>query len=157
MGKAYRNGHSIATGLLFMTDTPQSACRQTGRGSALPPLAALRARDYTLGMNSATKTFGLALLAALALAACGPKDIGTGTSSDYAAAAPGMAPEEQLRYPMTGMSNTQRMLYHVNRPEVMSQMQQWQMSRFSRLSGDKPDPRDPAYRAVPKQRSPFRQ
>lgn len=136
---------------------PRPPARQTYGRSAVPPLAALRARDYTMDMNSATKTFGLALLAVVALAACGPKDIGTGTSSDYAAASPGMAPEDRLRYPMTGMSNTQRMLYHVNRPEVMSQMQQWQMSRFSRLSGDKPDPRDPAYRAVPKQRSPFRQ
>lgn len=108
-------------------------------------------------MNRATKKFCLALLAVFALAACGPKDIGTGTSSDYAAASPGMAPEEQLRYPMTGMSNTQRMLYHVNRPDVMSQMQQWQINRFSRLNGDKPDPAEPEYRAVPKQRSPFRQ
>lgn len=108
-------------------------------------------------MNTATQTLCLALLAVFALAACGPKDIGTGTSSDYAAASPGMAPEEQLRYPMTGMSNTQRMLYHVNRPDVMSRMQQWQMSRFSRLHGGEPAPEDPAYRAVPKQRSPFRQ
>lgn len=108
-------------------------------------------------MNTATKNLRLALVAVFALAGCGPADIGTGSSSDHVAASPGLAPEEQLRYPMTGMSNTQHMLYHVNRPEVMHRMQQWQMSRFSRLNEQKPDPRDPAYRAVPKQRSPFRQ
>lgn len=122
-----------------------------------PPLAAWRAHVYTGHMNTATKNLRLALLTVFALAACGPADIGAGSSSDYVAASPGLAPEEQLRYPMTGMSNTQHMLYHVNRPEVMRRMQQWQMSRFSRLSDQKPAPQDPAYRAVPKQRSPFRQ
>ena len=49
------------------------------------------------------------------------------------------------------------MLYYYNRPDVMSRMQDWQISRFNRLTGAQPSPEDPAYRAVPKQRSPFRQ
>lgn len=105
---------------------------------------------------------GLALLALALLTGCGPRDIGTGTSSDYARSSPGMAAEDHLRYPMTGMNNTQRMLYYYNRPDVMNQMQQWRMSQFNRLRGGEGlpgalSPEDPAYRAVPKQRSPFRQ
>ena len=71
--------------------------------------------------------------------------------------APAPSTAEQLRYPMTGAGNTQRMLYYYNRPDVMSRMQDWQISRFNRLTGAQPSPEDPAYRAVPKQRSPFRQ
>ena len=91
------------------------------------------------------------------LAGCGPKDIGAGSSSDGERGAPAPSTAEQLRYPMTGAGNTQRMLYYYNRPDVMSRMQDWQISRFNRLTGAQPSPEDPAYRAVPKQRSPFRQ
>ena len=106
-------------------------------------------------IRSATMAFAaLALLAALA--GCGPKDIGAGSSSDEERGAL-PPPAEQMRYPMTGTSNTQRMLYYYNRPDVMSRMQDWRISRFNCLTGGRPSPEDPAYRAVPKQRSPFRQ
>lgn len=99
----------------------------------------------------------LAALLLPVLAGCGPKDIGAGSSSDGERGAPPPSTAEQLRYPMTGAGNTQRMLYYYNRPDVMSRMQDWQISRFNRLTGAQPSPEDPAYRAVPKQRSPFRQ
>lgn len=60
-----------------------------------------------------------------------------------------------MRLPMTGASNTQRMLYYYNRPEIMQQMRSMQLSRYNRMLGISPE--DPAYRSVPEQRSPFRQ
>lgn len=96
------------------------------------------------------------LLAALALAGCGPRDIGAGSSSDEERGA-ALSAAEQLRYPVTGTNNTQRMLYYYNRPDVMSRMRDWRISSFNRRAGAQPSPEDPAYRAAPKQRSPFRQ
>jgi len=95
----------------------------------------------------------------LALAACGPKDIGTGTSTEYAADGSAPSNAEQMRYPMTGASNLQRNLYYYNRPQVMQNVQQWRIDQYrARLAGQQPaDPADPAYRAVPRERSPFRQ
>ena len=74
-------------------------------------------------------------------------------------AAAGVSVEDQLRYPVYGSSNTQRMLYLQNRPDVMANVQQWRMMQFRRTNGLEPvtDPENPQYRAVPKQRSPFRQ
>ena len=99
----------------------------------------------------------LAALLLPVLAGCGPKDIGAGSSSDGERGAPAPSTAEQLRYPMTGAGNTQRMLYYYNRPDVMSRMQDCQISRFNHLTRAQPSPEDPAYRAVPTQRSPFRQ
>ncbi|WP_022655846.1 hypothetical protein [uncultured Desulfovibrio sp.] len=96
-----------------------------------------------------------ALLTGLALTGCGPKDVGTHSSSneEHGALPP---PAEQMRYPMTGTSNTQRMLYYYNRPDVMN-WQDLRISHFNRLTVGQPSPENPAYRAAPKQRSPFRQ
>lgn len=107
--------------------------------------------------------FAIAALPCLALtaqlAACGPKDIGAGTASHAAAQPAGVSVEDQLRYPVTGASRTQRLLYWNNRPDVMANVQQWQTRQWRDAlaphSGVNPE--DPAYRAVPKERSPFRQ
>ena len=80
------------------------------------------------------------------LAACGPKDIGTGTSEP-----------DTMRQPMTGNNSTQTMLYYFNRPDVMQSMQRSQFNMYMRHMGRDISPEDPAYRAVPRQRSPFRQ
>ena len=53
----------------------------------------------------------LAALLLPVLAGCGPKDIGAGSSSDGERGAPAPSTAEQLRTPMTGAGNTQRMLY----------------------------------------------
>ena len=58
---------------------------------------------------------------------------------------------------MTGASARERMLYLHNRPDVMQQVQDWRLQSYQRRMGVAPSPEDPAYRAVPKQRSPFRQ
>lgn len=99
------------------------------------------------------------LLCCLLLAACGPRDIGTGTSAEYAEGGGRISPAEQMRYPMTGASSVQRNLYYYNRPHVMQNMQEWRAAQFRRQlqGGQNTDPADPAYRAVPRERSPFRQ
>jgi hypothetical protein len=101
----------------------------------------------------------LLLSATGGLGGCGPKDIGEGTSSRSDSQPQGVSVEDQLRYPVYGSSNTQRMLYLQNRPDVMANVQQWRMMQFRRTNGLEPvtDPENPQYRAVPKQRSPFRQ
>lgn len=50
--------------------------------------------------------------------ACGPKDVGTGTSAEATGTSPGVSVEDGLRYPVYGSDNTQRMLYWQNRPDV---------------------------------------
>lgn len=124
--------------------------------SILKAMKAL-AKKIRLALPAKLAPLILAVLLLPVLAGCGPKDIGAGSSSDGERGAPAPSTAEQLRYPMTGAGNTQRMLYYYNRPDVMSRMQDWQISRFNRLTGAQPSPEDPAYRAVPKQRSPFRQ
>ncbi|MFC4677429.1 chemotaxis protein [Desulfovibrio legallii] len=91
--------------------------------------------------------------------ACGPKDVGTGTSAEATGTSPGVSVEDGLRYPVYGSDNTQRMLYWQNRPDVMAATQDWRARQFRRMQGldEAASPEDPAYRAVPKQRSPFRQ
>ncbi len=97
-----------------------------------------------------------ALLLCMTLCACGPREIGAGSSE--ADTLPGGAPTaEMMRYPMTGASARERMLYLSNRPDVMQQVQDWRLQGYQRRMGIQPSPEDPAYRAVPKQRSPFRQ
>lgn len=112
-------------------------------------------------MNRKTATCLLALLLAASggLGGCGPKDVGEGSSTSYGSQPQGVSVEDQLRYPIYGSSNTQRMLYQQNRPDVMANVQQWRMNQIRRLNGldNAADPEDPQYRAVPKQASPFRQ
>lgn len=104
----------------------------------------------------------IACLACLSLCACGPKDIGTGTSSDgsYNGAPSGGRANnvDDLRYALTGSNNIQQRLDYYNRPAVMFQMQEWQKQQLRRPGSPAAvDPADPSYREVPKQRSPFRQ
>lgn len=115
---------------------------------------------YTLSMKILLRP--LFIVCYLLLAACGPKDIGTGTSTEYAAGDTGPSHAEQMRYPMTGASNLQRNLYYYNRPHIMQNMQQWRVDRFRQQLLDRQgptavDPSDPAYRSIPRERSPFRQ
>ena len=98
----------------------------------------------------------LALLLAGA-AGCGPKEIGAGSSDEVVASGGGAPSAELMRYPMTGANARERMLYLQNRPDVMQQVQDWRLQSYQRRMGVQPSPEDPAYRAVPKQRSPFRQ
>ncbi|MBD5647481.1 MAG: chemotaxis protein [Desulfovibrio sp.] len=102
----------------------------------------------------------LALALAFALAAlpaCGPKEIGAGSSVENREAGGGAPSAELMRYPMTGASPRERMLYLNTRPDIVQQVQDWRIRSYQRMMGVQPSPEDPAYRAVPKQRSPFRQ
>ena len=112
-----------------------------------------------MNRKTATRLLALLLAALSGLSGCGPKDVGEGSSARYEAQPQGVSVEDQLRYPMYGSGNTQRMLYLQNRPDVMQNVQQWRMNQFRRANGldNAADPEDPQYRAVPKQRSPFRQ
>lgn len=95
----------------------------------------------------------------LTLAACGPKDIGTGTS-DPDMAPPGVSSVENLRQPMTGANPIQRRLFFYNQPHIMMQMQQSGLDNYRRYinrHNGGVDPESPEYREVPRQRSPFRQ
>lgn len=90
------------------------------------------------------------------LCACGPRDIGQGMAEPEASAgAGGATTAELMRYPLTGANNTQKLLYYTNRPDVMESVQKWRVKEFQQRLGIQPE--DPEYRAVPKQRSPFRQ
>ena len=63
---------------------------------------------------------GLALALLLTgLGGCGPKEIGAGSSDEGAASGGGAPAAELMRYPMTGASARERMLYMSNRPDVM--------------------------------------
>ena len=96
----------------------------------------------------------MGILTILLAGGCGPKEPGTGLSSD-AALAPRPTSAELLRQPITGMNNTQKMLYWQNRPDVMENIQNWRLGVMKHKMGISPE--DPAYREVPKQLSPFRQ
>lgn len=100
------------------------------------------------------------LLFSLTLAACGPRDIGTGTAEPDSAP-PGISSVESLRQPPTGANPVQRRLFFYNQPHIMMQMQQSGLDNYrryiNRYRGDGVDPESPAYREVPRQRSPFRQ
>lgn len=109
--------------------------------------------------TATTCLLALLITATGGLAGCGPKDVGEDSSARYESQPQGVSVADQLRYPMYGSSNTQRMLYLQNRPDVMANTQQWRINQFRRANGmdSATDPEDPQYRAVPKQSSPFRQ
>lgn len=100
------------------------------------------------------------LLLTLALpAACGPKDIGTGTSGPDAAPV-GISSVDSLRQPFTGANPIQRRLYFYNQPNIMMQVQQSRLDAYRRYinrHNNGVNPESPEYREVPRQRSPFRQ
>lgn len=98
----------------------------------------------------------LPFLCLLGLCACGPREIGQGYS-EAPAGSGNYSVAEQMRHPMTGASNTQRMLYYYNRPDIMEKVRDWRLDQFNRQMGVAPSPEDPSYRAIPKQPSPFRE
>lgn len=116
-------------------------------------LAPARFSAYTKGRML---KIPVAVVILAALASCGPREIGEGSSPE-AALTPEATGADLLRLPMTGMDNNQKMLYWQNRPDVMASLQKFRMEQYRRRMGFAPAPEDPAYREFPKQRSPFRQ
>lgn len=100
--------------------------------------------------------FSLLLLPLFLLTACGPKEIGEGSSVETFAN-PRAEGSDVMRLPMTGMNKTQRLLYWHNRPDVWESVQKWRLGETRRMMGIAPPPEDPAYRETPKERSPFKQ
>lgn len=96
------------------------------------------------------------IVLAILLAACGPREIGEGSTAE-ASNPPGATGADMLRLPMSGANNTQKLLYWVNHPDVVQNIQNWRREKFYKSLGIAPNPEDPAYREVPKQKSPFRQ
>lgn len=93
---------------------------------------------------------------ALSLFACGPREIGQGTSYE-AHVTPEATSADLLRQPITGMNPIQTRLYWQNHPEVMAMTQRQQADWIQRRFGRVLSPENPEYRAIPRQRSPFRQ
>ena len=87
----------------------------------------------------------------LALAACGPKDVGEGASSALPVSSPAQDLLSQARYPMDG-NRIQQRLYVLNQPQVIETMQQRQKDLLRR--GAAPSGYE---NLTPKQASPFRQ
>lgn len=96
------------------------------------------------------------LLFAILIAGCGPREIGEGSALE-AASPPEATGADMLRLPMSGANNTQKLLYWVNHPDVVQNVQNWRREQYRRAMGLAPSPEDPAYREVPRQKSPFRQ
>lgn len=95
-------------------------------------------------------------LGLLILCGCGPKEIGEGSS--YRTETPrDAAVAEDMRFPITGINNTQQNLYYYTRPDIVENYQDWKLQQYRKMMGGTPSPEDPAYRETPKQRSPFRQ
>ena len=97
----------------------------------------------------------LLLLASFALCACGPREIGGVSASEPESG--GASTAESLRYPVSGANSSQRMLYYMNKPEVMERTSEWTREYYLRRMGVGPSPESPAYREKPRQRSPFRE
>ncbi|MBO4369177.1 MAG: chemotaxis protein [Desulfovibrio sp.] len=89
---------------------------------------------------------------------CGPKDIGNETVVEENTPT-SVSAAEQMRYPMFGTDANQRMLFLNNKMDTMVLKQA--IIRNAKTPGTTSpvsvSPEDPAYRAVPKQQSPFRQ
>ena len=94
----------------------------------------------------------LSLLLSL-LTACGPKEIGSAEEEEESIRT-SVSAAEQMRYPMTGTDYNQRMLFLNNQMETMVARQR---AITSTLTPQGISPEHPAYRAVPKQASPFRE
>lgn len=99
----------------------------------------------------------IALLSAGLLTACGPKDIGEGSSSDYYNASsrePSTTTADHARYPTDG-SRTQQRLYLFNQPAVQDQINERNRNFMNRRLGINSNTPDPM--KTPKQASPFRE
>lgn len=101
--------------------------------------------------------FALLLAPPAILTGCGPKEIGQGASSWKPASSGGQPAAELMRYPVLGSNNTQKMLYHTNRPDVMEMTQKIQQSEFQRKLGLDSETESEGWREIPKERGPFRQ
>ena len=62
-----------------------------------------------MNKKSVACLFVLLLAAVGGMGGCGPKDIGAGSSSENDSQPQGVSVEDQLRYPVYGSNNTQRM------------------------------------------------
>lgn len=110
---------------------------------------------YTVYMSNKQLLLFLALIVASGLLpACGPKEIGQGIT-DYEGDQSGVDTAEMMRYPMTGAVPIQRKLYYANKADIVENVRKWRLGEFNRRLGINPE--DPAYREIPKQRSPFKQ
>lgn len=99
----------------------------------------------------------IVILATCFLGACGPKDIGTGSSDDYyndSAREPSSTTAEHSRYPVDG-NNVQKRLFLLNQPAVQGQMQDRQRNFMNRRLGIAPGTASETQ--IPKQASPFRE
>lgn len=97
------------------------------------------------------------LLLTCLLSACGPKDIGEGSSGEYyndSAREPSSSTAEHSRYPVDG-NNVQKRLFLLNQPAVQGQIQDRQRNFMNRRLGVAPG--TPSELKVPKQASPFRE
>lgn len=105
---------------------------------------------YTVNMEK----LAAILLICFTLGACGPREPGQGLAHEEYTPREATA-AEQMRMPLTGATRTEQMLYYYNRPEVMEGLQNWQRNWLHRQGAVSPE--DPAYREIPRERSPFRQ
>lgn len=89
---------------------------------------------------------------------CGPREIGQGVSTWKPASSGGGQPAaEMMRYPLIGSSNTQKMLYNTNRPDVMEMTQKFQQSEYRRRLGLDQENESEGWQEIPKERGLFRQ
>lgn len=98
------------------------------------------------------------LVLVLLLGACGPTDIGTGSSDVYyndSAREPSSSVAEHARYP-SGGNRTQQRLYMLNQPGVQVELQARQRNFFNKQAGISPVDEQKKME-TPKQRSPFRE
>ena len=94
------------------------------------------------------------IIIAFFLCSCGPGEIGGGRvqePDDYG----GASAVDAMRYPMTGANRSEKMLYYYNKPEVMERVQEARRDQYLRRMGVSPE--NPAYREIPRQKSPFGQ
>lgn len=141
----------ITVSMLASINSPPAKI-SPGRKAQLAPFLG---RAYSCHMKFLPRSLFFLFFCPL-LCSCGPREIGQGSSADYDEPR-GAAAVDQMRMPFTGASRTERMLYYYNQPENMEKISAWRSERALRSMGLAPDPADPAYRAIPKQRSPFRQ
>ena len=90
----------------------------------------------------------------LLLNACGPKDIGN-ASLEEEPIHTSVSTAEQMRYPAFGSDAIQRQLFYDNKMQNMVARQNIMRSSLKHPAALSPE--HPDYRAVPKEKSPFRQ
>lgn len=96
--------------------------------------------------------------AGLLLSGCGPVDIGTDSSlSDAPPLNDSADSQQELRYPTIGKAEkTEMVLYHINRPSVMQNFQDWNHHHLHPLDANNSQYSSTNHSLTPK-RSPFLQ